>query len=298
MTELLLEFDALSNNRSLAVPQERVIGRHQRADGETAVVFGPVALPSGSATRIRRLHQAGSLKLRFPRLPKPGAEAILVNTSGGLTGGDRLRQRFEVEPDGDLTVTTQACERVYRSLGGDAEVATVLRVGEGATLRYLPQETILFDGGRLRRSLDLEACASSRFLLVESVILGREAMGESVRTGRLRDRWRIRRDGALVFADDLDIDADEAGLVDAPSALGRHRAFATIVWQNGTPEADLPALRAILEDPDGRVTGGASTVARLGVARLAATSFHLLRRRLVPALALLARDGLPLVWSL
>jgi len=271
--------------------------RPQRAVGEASVTFGPVAGASGSATRIRTLHQAGCLKLRFPRLPGAAAEAVLVNTAGGLAGGDRLRQRFTVEPAGALAVTTQACERVYRSIDGDATVETRIEVGAGAAFAYLPQETIVFDGGRLRRSLQVECQASSRLLLVEAAILGRHAMGETVASGRLRDRWRIRRDGRLVFAEDLDIDADEAGLLALPAALGVHRAFATVLWQNAAPGADLADVRAILAR-DGEGTGGASVVAGLGVARLAAPGGYALRQRLVPLLARLAQAGLPRVWSL
>ena len=64
------------------------------------------------------------------------------------------------------------------------------------------------------------------FLAVESVILGREAMGETVRHARLHDRWRIRRNGGLIFADDVAFDGPPPG---SPATLGDARAFATVV---------------------------------------------------------------------
>ncbi|ALN72122.1 urease accessory protein UreD [Aureimonas sp. AU20] len=264
-------------------------GRAQRARGEARAVFGPAG--PGGATRLRRLHQAGALKLRFPR--QPSAEAVLVNTAGGLAGGDALSQGFEVEPGGALSVTTQACERVYRSTGADARLDTRLQVGEGAALRFLPQETILFDGGRLARTLEVEAHATSRVLLCESVVLGREAMGESVRSGALRDRWRIRREGQLVFADDLRLDGAIDALTGAAASLNGARAFATVFWQDERADLLLPELRALLGEG-----GGASLLDGFGIARIVAPSYYALRKRLVPALGLLSQGGLPRVWSL
>ncbi|KTR04072.1 urease accessory protein, UreD [Aureimonas ureilytica] len=263
--------------------------RAQRAHGEARATFGPTG-PRGE-TRLRHLHQAGALKLRFPRVAQ--AEAVLINTAGGLTGGDALRQSFEVEPGGALRVTTQACERIYRSTGADARVSTCLTVAPNAALSYLPQETILFDGGRLSRSLDVDAASSSRLLLCESVVLGREAMGESVTTGALRDRWRVRRDGQLILADDLKLGGDMAELTGRNASLGAARAFATVFWQDERGEGVLPALREVL-GPE----GGASHIDGFGMARLVAPSYYALRKRLVPALALLSQVGLPRVWSL
>ncbi|WP_062218501.1 urease accessory protein UreD [Aureimonas sp. D3] len=263
--------------------------RAQRAQGEARATFGPAG-PRGE-TRLRHLHQAGALKLRFPRVAE--AEAVLINTAGGLTGGDALRQSFEVEPSGALRVTTQACERIYRSTGADARLTTRLTVAPNAALSYLPQETILFDGGRLSRSLDVDAASSSRLLLCESVVLGREAMGESVTTGALRDRWRVRREGQLILADDLKLGSDIAELTGRNASLGAARAFATVFWQDERGEGVLSALREVL-GPE----GGASHIDGFGMARLVAPSYYALRKRLVPALALLSQVGLPRVWSL
>ena len=244
-------------------------------------------------TRIARLRQEGCLKLRFPRLPGSTAEIVLVNTAGGLAGGDALVQSITAEPGASLTITTQACERVYRSLGDDATAATRLVAGPDASLSYLPQETILFDGGSLSRRLDVDIADDARLLLCESVILGREAMGETVKSGRLHDRWRVRRAGQLVFADDLRIEGDIAAKTAGAASLGGGRAFATILACGAGYEARLPELREML----GR-SGGASLVDGMLVARVVAPSGLDLRRLLVPALKHLAAGALPRLWSL
>jgi urease accessory protein len=261
----------------------------QRARGKVALRVHRV----GAGTRIDRLHQAGCLKLRFPRsLAGPPREAVIVNTAGGLAGGDRLDQSFEIVEGAALTVTTQACERVYRSLDAAAEVTTWLNLAPEARLAYLPQETILFDGGRIDRRLELDAAAGSHFLLCESVILGRTAMGESVRSGLLRDRWRVHVEGRLVFADELRFDGDIVGHAAQGAALDGGRAFATILLSDPEGTAPLGTLRETLGED-----GGASRVGGLVVARLVAMDGLSLRRRLVPALSLLAQDALPRLWS-
>ncbi len=243
-------------------------------------------------TRLSRLRQEGCLKLRFPKVGAGPAQAVLVNTAGGLAGGDRLDQSFAVEEAGHLCVTTQAAERVYRSLGAAATVRTGVSVAAGAGFSWLPQETILFDGGRLSRRLDVDAEAGSRLLLCESVILGREAMGESVAEGLLEERWRVRLAGRLVFADNLRLHGDLAGQTARAAGLAGHRAFATVLATGSG--CDLSALRALLGP-----SGGASRLEEgLLVARLVAPSGIELRRRLVPALALLENGPLPRLWSL
>ncbi|UIJ72290.1 urease accessory protein UreD [Aurantimonas sp. HBX-1] len=261
----------------------------QRAAGAVAADFRLVA----GRSRLQRLHQAGCLKLRFPRLPAAEAEAVLINTAGGLTGGDRLDQQFAVASGAHLTVTTQACERIYRASSGHAGVATRVHIDAGAGFAWLPQETILFEAGAVRRSLAVEADAASRFVLCESIILGRELMGETVETGLLHESWRVRVGGRLAFADDLHLSGAIAAATAGPASLGGSRALATVVAHAPDVETKLAAVRALAGD-----SGGASLVGGLMVVRLLAPTGFALRKRLMPVLAALANAPVPLVWSL
>ncbi|WP_246232992.1 urease accessory protein UreD [Aurantimonas aggregata] len=261
----------------------------QRAAGAVAADFRLVA----GRSRLQRLHQAGCLKLRFPRLPAAEAEAVLINTAGGLTGGDRLDQQFGVATGAHFTVTTQACERVYRASSGHAGVTTRVQIGEDAGFAWLPQETILFEAGAVRRSLTVEAEASSRFVLCESIILGRERMGETVESGLLHERWRVRVDGRLAFADDLHLSGAIAAGTAGPASLSANRALATVVAHAPAIETKLAAVRALVG-----ASGGASLVGGLMVVRLLAPTGFALRKRLIPVLAALANAPVPRVWSL
>ena len=261
----------------------------QRARGRAMAEF---RLTEGRS-RLAKLHQAGCLKLRFPRNGAAMAEAVLINSSGGLTGGDRLQQDFAAGAGAALSLTTQASERVYRASAGEARIATTIRVGEGASFHYLPQETILFDGGALARTLDVDCAASSRLLVAESVVLGRTLMGETVREGSLRDRWRIRRDGVLVFADNLSLVGAIDDIAASAASLAGAKAFSTILCQAPGAETLLDEVRHRI-GPD----GGASLVDGLLVARLVGPSGFLLRKRLIPVLQALANAPLPRVWSI
>ncbi len=173
--------------------------RLQRAIGEARASVGPVPRGPRTRTAIRRLHQAGCLKLPLSASGGGECQAVIINTSGGLTGGDRLTLGFEVEPRGALTVTTQACERVYRSTGGRGRRRPVDAAGIGGVARLPAAGDDPLRGRRLSRRLTLDAAADSRFLLLESVNPRPRGEGETVADGLIADRWRVRRNGRLFW---------------------------------------------------------------------------------------------------
>ena len=114
-------------------------------------------------------------------------------------------------------VTTAAAEKIYRSPGPDADMEVALAVSAGGQLAWLPQETILFDRARLSRRIEVDLAEGASLIMAEAVVFGRAAMGETVREGRFADRWRVRRDGRLIFAESARLDGAIA------ETLGRRR---------------------------------------------------------------------------
>jgi urease accessory protein len=263
----------------------------QRAQGR-----GRIAVRADAAvTRLARLYQDGCAKIRLPTDHSARTlEAVLINSAGGVTGGDRLSWRVDVEAGAALTLSTQACEKVYRARDGRAEIKVSLNAGPGARIDWLPQETILFDGGALARTLTADLGAGARLLALEAVILGRTAMGETVRVGELRDRWRIRREGRLVFADDLNFGGDMTALTALAPVLGGAAAFASLLLVAEDAQRFVGPLRAVLGP-----AGGASAFDGKLFCRIVAKDGMALRRILMPAIAVL-RDGepCPRVWGL
>lgn len=263
----------------------------QRAHGHAHVTFAR----QGDATRLKELGQSGSAKIRLPKTHGSPPVAVFLNTAGGLTGGDRIEFDATAGPGAHAVLTTQAAERVYRSIDGPAEVASALRAEEDAVLEWLPQETILFDRAALQRSLTVDLAAGARLLAIESLVLGREAMGEDVHTLGFRDRWRIRRGGRLIHAEDLCLKGDVAGLTAEAAVLSGRVAFATVLYAGPLAEAMLPKVRAAL----GGALGGASQWNGKLVARLAAEDGYSLRKCLIPVIsALRGGAAVPKVWNL
>lgn len=267
---------------------ELLASQRVRAEGRLTIV------QAEGRTRLAELYQEGAAKIRLPKHDGDGIEAVLINTAGGLTGGDRLAWRIGVGENAALTLSTQACEKIYRSAGGAAQVSTAVSVGSGGWLAWLPQETILFDGGRLSRRFEADLAGGAELLAVEALVLGREAMGETVTSGLFRDRWRIRRNGRLLFADDLRLSGDIAALAGEKATLGGNRAIATILFVTEDADQRIDALRDAIGG-----AGGASAWDGKLVARLAAPDSLTLRRFLIPALAvLLGGRALPKVWQI
>ena len=249
-------------------------------------------------TRLRRLYQDGAAKIRMPRPEGDWLEAVLINTAGGLTGGDRLAWDVEMGPDAAAVVTTQASEKVYRAACGHAELAARLVVGANARLAWLPQETILFDRAAFRRTLDVDLAEGATLLVAEATIFGRRSMGERVTQGVFRDRWRIRSAGRLVHAEDFSLACDVDALLGKAPIAGGATAVATILLVCDDPEGWLERVRAIVGREGGASAWRVGPCGKL-LARLYAEDGYMLRKRLVPLVGMLnGQAGLPKAWSL
>jgi urease accessory protein len=244
-------------------------------------------------TRRREVYEDGSLRVRFPNVTGAECEAVTVNTAGGIAGGDRFALDVDVGADAELVVTGAAAEKVYRAIDADAQMQVTLSVAEGGALRWLPQETILFDRARLDRSIDIALAEGASLLLAEAVVFGRSAMGESVGRGKLVDRWRVRRGGRLVFAETLRLDGGIAGMLAKPAVANGAAAIATVLLAPGADDA-VAKVRALGEQFGGEV--GISGWNGITVARLCAEDGAALRRDLVRLLAALGRGALPRLW--
>jgi urease accessory protein len=219
------------------------------------------------ATRLARLFHHDPLRVLFPN-PRSGDLALgtLVTTSGGLVGGDRLDITLSVGTDAAAMVTTQAAEKVYRSLGPDCRIETRLAVGAGGWLEWCPQETILFDRARLRRSLELDLAPGSRAMLGETLVLGRLASGERTSRGLLHDRIEIRAGGSLRWRDVFRLADDFADVLDAPAGLAGARAVTTFAYVGADAPEWLDLARELLDPVPVRT--GATVVNGVLVARL------------------------------
>jgi len=245
----------------------------------------------GGKTRRARVHEAGSLRVRCPGAPADELEAVLINTAGGVAGGDRFALDVVAGEGTRLVVTTAAAEKVYRALAEAATIDVTLDVGAGATLAWLPQETILFDRARLCRSIEVTLAVDARLVLVEAVVFGRSGMRETVEEGALFDRWRVRRGGRLVHAETVRLEGAIAARLAEPAVAKGGVATATVLVVPGD-DAAVAAVRTLALEGE----AGASSWNGLAAVRLCATDGATLRRDLVRVMTAL-RGGLPRLWT-
>ena len=237
---------------------------------------------------VEHIREVGSSKVRLP----PGSgQAFLINTAGGFAGGDAFLNEILIGKNSRLTISTQAAERVYRSLGPPASVANSIKVEAGASLHWLPHETILFDGASLDRRIDIELNESSRFLGLEATIFGREASGENINSIFFREEWRIKLGGKLIHSDIIKL---ETGLPKSKATLQNNRAIATIKLIDAKANIDMDQLRKAIG-----AHGGVSAWNGKLVARLIAKDGMILKKAIVSALSVLASPTeLPKTWAL
>jgi urease accessory protein len=254
----------------------------------------------GTKTVLETLYQSGSFKVRLPNVAAGTApEAVLLNTAGGLTGGDRLSFEGDVAEGAQAIFTTQASERAYRSLGSDAVVDTRLSAGADSELAWLPQETILFDGSRLKRSFDVALAGNAKLLAHETIVFGRTAMGETVHQGAFSDFWRVYRDGRLIHADALRADGNLDEILSLAATLQGAKAMSTVFYAGDDALTHLQAVRDLIDglSPAKGVAGVSAWSGKL-LFRAIATGSAAARHMVEPVIRQL-RNGKPLprVWA-
>ncbi|ACF02682.1 Urease accessory protein UreD [Rhodopseudomonas palustris TIE-1] len=260
-----------------------------RAVGEVAVEVRA----DGGVTRRGPVHEAGSLRVRFPSPEQQGLSAVLVNTAGGVAGGDRFSISLDVQADARLTLTTAAAEKVYRSHGPAAQLDIKLKVASGGHLAWLPQETILFDHACAERRIDIELADDASLMLSEMVIFGRSAMGETMQHGRFVDRWRMRRGGKLVFAETVRLDGEIGSLFGRPAVMNGGVAIGTALIVPGDA-ALVERLREAADTFGAEV--GISAWNGFAMARFCAQNAAKLRADMMTVLGRAAGRALPRLW--
>lgn len=265
---------AVTSPSDRAPPPAPVAGMH----GKAAVCL----IQRDNQTRLADLHQASPQRVLFPvAADGDPLTAALVTTSGGLVGGDSLDIALTVGPQAAGLFVAQAAEKIYRSSGADCRVELDLTVGEGGWLEYLPQETILFDGARLRRQTQVAVAPGARLLAGEILVFGRIARGERMARGLVRDEWRVHRGGRLAWTDALHLDGDIAARLDDPAGFGGCHALATVVLVVDDPAPFLPVVRSCPVGPG--LYFGATIVNGILVARWLASDGLALRRSFAAA---------------
>lgn len=240
----------------------------------------------GSA--IERLVQSGASRMLFPA--GDCVEGVILNTAGGVTGGDHFATECNLRPKSSARLTTQASERLYRANDVQAgRIETRVHLDRDSHLKWLPQESIIFNGANIRRTFTADLASTAKLLFVEPIIFGRLLMGETLDSAEMRDSVTIRRDGALLYRDTAHWTGDIAAQLDRPAIGNGARAGALMLYVAPDADAHLPALQRL--SPNVSLIRDGLLAARL----LARDGFEL-RQSLIPILSHFT--DLPRCWSL
>jgi urease accessory protein len=247
------------------------------------------------------VYQKSPIRVLFPKTGDGAQEAVLLNTSGGVAGGDRLQLSATALEGASIAVTTQAAEKIYRALDESACITTKLSVGNAAKLAWLPQETIVFNHARLCRRTEIEISPGSELLALECLVLGRAARGEKLSAGAISDTWQVRKNGRLQWGDTFRLTDEIFSHVSRKALLWESTALATLLYFGPDLEERLQLIRAQSVSSDCQC--GATLVGGMVVARLAARSSFELKAALSNLLQELGKElapgpfRVPKMWS-
>jgi urease accessory protein len=270
----------------------------QRAEGVGRIVVSS----SDNHTRLVDIFERSPIRIIFP-VVDGGAlrEAVLVNTAGGVAGGDRLEFSVTALASASIAVSSQAAEKVYRALDQPARIATRLTACKGAKLAWLPQETIVFNWARLRRETEIELFSGAELLALEWLVLGRAAHGEEMAGGHINDTWRVRKDGRLIWADGFRATNEIFPHLHRKALLANCKAVGTLIYFGPCLDQRLEFFRDI--SPSLECECAATSVSGLVVVRFAAKASSDLRLALRNVLQQFSRKlgpgpfRVPKLWS-
>lgn len=253
------------------------------------------AMRDGKSVRDH-VREEGSLRIRFPREEAAGLNAVVVNTGGGMTGGDVFSISATAGEDSTLTVTTSAAEKFYRSLGAVADIYVTLKVQRNAVLAWLPQEAILFDGSRVVRRYEVEIDQSAKALLCDINCVGRSAMGETVRDLKLQDQWRIKIGGQLCLADFTRIDGNASDILARPTSAAGASSFASLIYAGPDTSSASQMIGDIISGRDD-VTGATGLVNGISITRFVSKDLAALRSAVAACARVIHGEAMPRSWE-
>ncbi|HET7033058.1 MAG TPA: urease accessory protein UreD [Casimicrobiaceae bacterium] len=239
----------------------------------------------GGRTVLRGREHVGPLRVQKALYPEDDrvCQVVVVHPPAGIVAGDSLTIDFAAKADAHAQATTPGAAKWYRSTGRFARSSTTVRAESGAIVEWLPLETLLFDGARARIALAIELSGDARFVGWDITCLGRTASGERFESGRLEQRFDLRRDGELLWCDRIVLEGGAPAL-HSGAILGGAPVFGTMIAAPGdTSDALLAACRGV------RCDSGRGAVTRLP---------HVLVARFVGDSIAVARMYFATLWGL
>ncbi len=255
----------------------------------------------GGRTVLAERRHDGPLVVQKALYPEGDAvcHSIVVHPPAGIAGGDELEIDVRADAGANALLTTPGAGKWYRTSGPWASQRIAFGAGAGATLEWLPQETIVYDGALADIRTEVALDGDAAFIGWDLYCLGRTGSGERFTRGRCRVATEVRRDGRLLWLERGMIEGGGA-LLDSPAGLGGQPVFGTLLA--AAPDVDATLVAACRQASPREGRGAVTRLPGVLAARYLGASgeagrawFAELWRILRPALA--GRDAQePRIW--
>ena len=258
----------------------------------------------GDSTILTRREHSGPLRIQKALYPEGRSicHAIILHPPAGIVGGDQLTIEAEVKPSAHALLTTPGASKWYRSSGATAAQSVTVRVGAGATLEWLPQESIVFSGAQAQMQTHIDLAEGARLIGVETICFGRRASGETFDRGNLKLATDIRQGGRQLWRE-RGVIAGGSALLNSPIGLAGFSVCSTLLVAGTTIGTDVLAACRGIATPEVKAVSGVSAMPQLFVGRYLGHSTEAAREWLV-ALWSIVRPALtgydavtPRIWA-
>ncbi len=199
-------------------------------------------------TLLSKRSHYGPLTVQRPFYPEAEVcHVYILHPPGGIVGGDQLTINVHVDKGAEALITTPGAGKIYRSERKQAVQKTLIKVNNHASLEWLPQETIVFEGAQLVSDVRIELETNARFIGWEIVALGRPAAGEGFMQGEVFLNWQIYRNKSPLFLEKMRIDSETFV---ARWGLNQYSSFGSF-FAVGASTVCLEAVREMIGDSTG-----------------------------------------------
>jgi urease accessory protein len=235
----------------------------------------------GGITRLVGREHLGPLLVQKPFYPESSdmCQAVIIHPPGGVVGGDKLEMTVKVGTSANAQITTPGAAKWYKANGNVSRQGIKLDIGAGGALEWVPQETIFFDNVHVELDHQVLLEKEASYIGCEILCFGRTASGESFINGQIGQRTSIRRDGKLVWFEQIRLQGSSSAMKN-PLGLGGHTVCATLIAVGKAVSADLlnEARAGAAEISGGGGEFGISQLTSLSVARYLGNSSEIARR--------------------
>jgi urease accessory protein len=253
-------------------------------------------------TRMLERSHVGPLRVQKPLYPEGGSvcHAIVVHPPGGVVGGDELTIDVRAGDRANALLATPGAAKWYKANGEISRQQVRIDAGANASIEWLPQETIFFDGAHVQLDHAVTLAADASYIGCEILCFGRTASGESFDSGRIEQRTSIRHGGKLLWFEQGNLAAGSPAMTSPLGLAGKTVCATLIAVGNVVPATVISALR---DAGGGEVAYGVTQMKSVIVVRYLGDSSETARRLMISAWqmlrpALTGREAIvPRIWN-